>query len=899
MTLESGKQIAIAFGQFELAQQRWAASTRSHIEFPREDIEGSIPARFEQMVRRYPDHPAIQIDDRTITFAELNRRANQLAHALIAQFGTECEPVALLLPQGHAAIVGIIGTLKAGKIFAAMDPSINPESRLLTMLDDLQTRVLVTDSEHHPLSVRLARSGRARPTTIVELEQLDPTIATSDLGLSIPPETPSMISYTSGSTGQPKGVVRNHRFVLHSGWANNHYFLFCPDDRQALFQSYSFIWTTGSIFNTLLNGALTAFYDVKIRGVLPLADWLIRNQITIMRAGPAILRQLFERLPDPDKRRFPRLRLVYMGSESATRQDVLLWQQHFSSECMLSYSLSSSEAGILTRWLFDKHSVIPEGPLTVGYPMPDVEITLVNEDGTVAQAGQVGEIVAKSRHLMTGCWRKPELTRTVLIPDPEGSDRCIYSTGDMGRLRADGSLEMVGRKDFQVKIRGYTVQINEVEMALLDTLLFKEVAVVARSGQADTNHLVAYLVPKELPSPSVRDLRTALKSRLADYMIPSTFVFVDTLPRISNGKVDRNALPAPEQTRPAVGNPFVAPRNRFELDLVNIWEENLGIYPVGVLDHFFDLGGDSLMAENMLLELGKKFGRSFPSRVLYEASTVEQLAALLQKEGWQPKWSSLVAVQPKGSRTPLLCFPPLNAALAFRNLANYLDRDQPVFSFLASPSGDRNPFARIEDEAAHYLEQIRSVQNAGPYCLAGWSYGGMVAFEVAQQLVAQGQGIAFLGILDIGFDLRDLNSRLTYLGRRLRYIWKLGLRGQLQRASSRAHRSPSWPAPAAALKQEIPLPAPDNDYRGDWTRGRHYRPKPYKGQVTLFRTRHDDYAHLFRDPLMGWQRLALGGLQVYDIVGEHGNMMIEPNVRDLADKLGTSLAQAQRQTARE
>lgn len=880
--------------QQAMAHRHWAEATRSFVEFPREAVDGSVVQRFEHIARLYAERVAVKSDRQTLTYTGLNEIANRLARTLVAKIGTQNEPVAFLLEQSAAPLIAMIGALKAGKIGVTLD-STHPTARLDALLDDSQARLIITNSANLALARELAHtlSPMARSMEIVNLDEPDAGLAANNLGLAIAPDAFADIVYTSGSTGQPKGILRQHRQLLHYVMADTNACRVCCEDRRTQLFPYSSVTSTWSAFSAVLNGAMLLEKDLKPTGVGPLAEWLIQNDATIVTLSTGIFRKLLENLPDANEQRFPKLRLLDIGGEQITDADIVLWKQHFSPDCILSYGFASTEADWVTQLLMDKAAAFSTGVNWVGYPIADQEVVLVDEDGAPVPYGQVGEITAKSCFLSTGYWRRPELTQMAFKPDPDGGDKRVCFTGDLGRIRSDGSLEWIGRKDFQVKIRGNRVQPAEVEMALLDMMKFKEAVVTAALNKVGDQRLIAYLVSKAQPPPTTTEMRDALKQKLPDYMIPSAFVYLDTLPRNANGKVDRKALPAPEQRRPDTGVPLVMPRDRFELEVAHVWEDLLGIYPIGVMDRFFDLGGDSLMAETMLLEIGKKYGRALPSRILFDASTVDQLAALLRQEGWQPAWSSVVAIQPKGSKPPLFCFPPLNAAFAFRSLAAYLGPDQPVYALLATPEGNDNPFIRIEDEATYYKEQLRSIQSRGPYYLTGWSYGGIAAFEVAQQLAAQDQEVAFLGILDVGFDLQDFRSRAAYFGRRLRYVRGLGWRGQMQRAGTRVKLLASKQAPDPNRKQPISLPACGNDSLGDWTRGISYKPRAYPGHVTLFQTRHDDYQSLFRDPLGGWGRLARGGLEVHEIPGDHGTMMIEPNVQGLAEKFRATLVRAQ------
>ena len=324
--------------------------------------------------------------------------------------------------------------------------------------------------------------------------------------------------------------------------------------------------------------------------------------------------------------RLPHLRLVKFGGEPATRKDVELFQRHCLPDCFLYNGLASTETGGSVRAFFVDHAMQLTGSVVpAGYAVEDVETLLLNEEGRAVGSDAIGDIVVKSRYLAVGYWRQPEITRTVFVPDPSGSDARIYRTGDLGRLLPDGCLVHLGRKDFQVKVRGYRVETADIELALLDHEAIQEAAVVAQ----DDVRLIAYVVPTRLPAPSASVLQGFLRERLPDYMVPATFVVLDALPLTPNGKMDRRALPAPDRSRPTLAQPYVAPRTPIEADLVRIWAELLDLELIGVHDSFLDLGGHSLSAMQIIARVHRTWHVDIPLRVLLEAPTVASMALVI------------------------------------------------------------------------------------------------------------------------------------------------------------------------------------------------------------------------------------------------------------------------------
>jgi amino acid adenylation domain-containing protein len=587
-----------------------------------ETLEHSIPARFEQQVERYPDHLAIKTHRDKLTYAALNQASNRIAYAILARRGREAEPIALLLEQGAPVIAVILGVLKAGKMYVALDPSF-PQAQLSHMLEDSQAALIVTDGKHLSRAQDWARNTRQ----VLNLDNLDPAAPTENPCLLLPANTLAHILYTSGSTGRSKGVVQTHGNILHKIMINANSLGISSADHLTLLYSCSYSASVKCIFGALLTGATLYPYDLKSQGLAPMADWLSHEEISVYFSVPTVFRGFISSLSGEEQ--FPTLRLVYLGGEPVTVRDVELYKKHLPAHCVLVNSLSSNETGPIRQYRITKETPMTGNVVPVGYATPDNEVSLLDESGVEVGVNEIGEIVVKSHFLTPGYWRQPERTAQALTPAPEGDGARIYRTGDLGRLRPDGCLEHLGRKDFQVKVRGYRVDVPEIEITLLSVANVKEAVVVARQDQSGEPRLAAYVIPVRHPAPTVSALRGALEGKIPEYMIPSAFILLEALPLTSNGKVDFRALPAPASARPELAHPFVAPRTPLEQGVARLWAEVLGLDQVGINDPFLELGGHSLLATQIASRVRDTFQVDIPLRSLLEAATVADMALLI------------------------------------------------------------------------------------------------------------------------------------------------------------------------------------------------------------------------------------------------------------------------------
>ena len=598
------------------------------VEFPKEDVETSIPERFEKIVRRFPDRVAVKMTHETLTYQELSHASNRLAHAILAQRGKKEEPVALLMEHDCPLIVTMMGVLKAGKICVVLDPSF-PKARSAFLLEDSQAGLLITDSKNLSVAMEYAHN-RCR---VLNVDELESGFSLDNPGLLISPDHYAFLVYTSGSTGQPKGVIQNDRNLLHESLVYCNGLRICADDRVALLYSCSASQGLKITFATLLNGATLCGFNVRQKGVAALAAWLRYEEITIYFSIPIVFRQFVSSLTGREQ--FPYLRIIQLGSDAVTHGEIEEYQKHFSVETILVIRYGTTETGTLRRMFFKVAPAFEETTVPVGYAVEDVEISLLDEEGKEVNSEGIGKIVVESRYISPGYWRRPDLTREKFFPGPNGGDTQIYDTGDLGRLRSDGALCHLGRKDFQLKIRGYTAEASEIEALLLSQENVKEalVAAVKASSGTDSDRLVAYIVPFERPLPSISALRRAARETLPSYMIPSDFVFLESLPRTPNGKIDRLNLPSPDDSRPELGEAFVAARTPTEEVMAGIWAEVLKVKKVSVHDNFFDLGGHSLSATQVMSRVREIFKVEIPLCSLFEHPTIGALAEYMETTG--------------------------------------------------------------------------------------------------------------------------------------------------------------------------------------------------------------------------------------------------------------------------
>src|SRR5215510_10650639 len=473
----------------QTVQDRCIHPTGIFVEFKHEEIEQSIPKRFEQQVCKHPDRLSIESGSQQLSYTALNEAANRMAWAIIAAQKGRDKPIAILLEQGPQIFAAMLGVLKAGYFYVPLDP-LSPLLRLTYMLEDSQAVLLITNNQHLHLARELDSSG----SHILNINQLPDDLSPENPCFSIDPDCLACLIYTSGSTGQPKGVMHTHRTVLHMTMIATNALRICAEDRLALLYSPSFLGATRLIFLAVLNGAALFPFNIKEEGLTYFGTWLIQKGITFYRSVPTVFRHFIRNLRGDEA--FPSVRLIWLSGESVDQRDVALYRKHFSSDCLFVHGFGATETGPVLLYFVDTEMPLPDGnKVPLGYVTEDAEVLLFDENGAEVGNDRMGEIAVQSRYLALGYWRQPELTQAVFRPDPRGGDARIYYTGDLGRRSPDGCVGYLGRKDWRVKIRGHTIEVVEVERALLEIPAIAQAAVMPWEFHDRDMRLVAYFVP--------------------------------------------------------------------------------------------------------------------------------------------------------------------------------------------------------------------------------------------------------------------------------------------------------------------------------------------------------------------------------------------------------------------
>lgn len=587
--------------------------------FPASAVESSLAARFEAMVARYPNRLAVKMAEMGLTYSELNGQANRVAHAVLAHSGDLTCPIILLFSHTPLAVIALFGVLKAGGFYTPFDPT-QPLTRLTAKAMDSMASLILTDRHH----LALATAINARSATVICIDDLADEAIPTNLEGAIPADTPALLLYTSGSTGQPKGIRLDQRALLHRVKRQMAIVHLSPADRCACVHTYDAIAGLRDLLCPLLNGATTYLFDLKTRLLAEFPAWVQEEKITILGFVTPLFRQLLNLLTAGQP--FTGVRLICIGGDTLYRQDVERYRHWFPTTCILYNSLGATEtAGGFCYYLFDHQTPLPADPLPVGYPMLDMQMLILDEAGEPLPPGSPGEIALATRYLAQDYWQQPEHT-TARFRWMAGER--LYATGDSGLLHADGCLIHLGRLDHQVKIRGYRVELSEIERTLLRHPALQEAVVVAHASANSELQLLAYWVAKPAMTVTAAALTTWLNETLPTYMIPNQIIELASLPLTPSGKLDRRALPGPD-TKPTPVLTAAEPRTATEQMLAQLWCELLHIPQIGIHDHFFQLGAHSLLAVQMLAQVERQFGTKPSLGAFFVKPTIAHLAHLL------------------------------------------------------------------------------------------------------------------------------------------------------------------------------------------------------------------------------------------------------------------------------
>jgi amino acid adenylation domain-containing protein len=861
----------------------------------------------EAQVRKTPDRICIAHEGNAITYGELNRRANRVGRAL-GRLGIEAESVlGLIGTRSIELLIGLVGIFKAGGAYLPLDPGYPPQ-RLKAVLTQSGSNLLLAGMDDLKDLRELGTAVRGIGQLIREEsneEDLEPRNLTGNLAYVI---------YTSGSTGAPKGAMINQSGML------NHIYAKIEDlgllDKDIVGQTASQCFDI-SVWQQLgalvVGGRVEVISDEIGRDPGELLRLIERERVTILESVPTLLQAVIEKLNGEEKIDLSALRWMIVTGEAFGAGLCRDWIKRNPNVAMMNAYGPTECSDDVT------HQEIRVGPaehelmMPIGKGVGNMRMYVLDEAQRVAPLGVEGELYVGGIGVGRGYLKDSARTAEKFVADGCSGSKGerLYRTGDLVRYREGGVLEFIGRRDHQVKVRGYRIELGEIEAVLAQHEKVREAAVTLEEGDRGEKRLTGYVAANDGDSVDASELRSYLQEKVPEYMIPAAFVILDRLPLTANGKIDRSALLTSKRLWSESKKAFLAPRDTLELQLVRIWEDILDQSPIGIKDDFFELGGHSLLAVRLMDKIQTLIGQGLPLSVLFQSATVEYIADALREKATVSSPSPIVAIQPKGSRRPFFCVHPGSGDVYnYAKWAAHLGFDQPFYG-LQDPKlyTDEDPYTSLEAMAALYVEAIRRVQPQGPYLLAGWSFGGHVAFEMAQQLVRHGESADMVAVIDTG--------SIPHLGRKFAGHDDASLLAIMVKAAS-----PNTGKSVEELAADFRKLPPDVQFKeasnyameqlnlsilSDYVRKyvertvelfktrirvlQDYRPSRYPGRITLIRASETplqpsgetgiELPDEALDPSLGWGEFSSEPVEIHVIDGNHVTIALEPRVREL------------------
>jgi acyl-coenzyme A synthetase/AMP-(fatty) acid ligase/thioesterase domain-containing protein/acyl carrier protein len=702
------------------------------------------------MARVAPERVALQTAGGSVSYRELDEQAGRLAGALHEELGDGRDPleprVIIWIGGPLAAAVASLAVLRAGLIPVSVDPTAPPE-RVARIVAQVGAAIVLTD---------------VGPGAEVGAPTVDPLVRAGQApsaDVHCPPASLASLVFTSGTTGEPKGIMlpAAARPVLDDSGLRA--LTVTEEGSELEREQYAasqeapmrvgFLWAgtvgnaEGQLQRLMMTTGTVVFFDLRREGVSRLGAWLTRERvISCLTPPPTVLRSLLGVL-EPGQV-FADLRVVALTGEAIDWSDLARLRAHLVDEAVILLAYGLSETGMITSLLVAATTAAPEGPLGAGWPAPGREVSIRDPDGEEVASGEVGEVTVTGADIAIGYWNDPAATAAAFATLPDGRRR--MRTGDRGRLREDGSLELLGRLDHMVKIAGNRVELGDIEAVLRAQEGVAQAAATTYVDHTSALRLIAFAAPAPGVELDGGRLRAALAELLPTASLPDRVQILDAIPQLAAGKIDRRSLPAPAPPTVAL-DPDQRPVTPVQRELADIWCEVLEVEQVGLDDDFFALGGDSLRAAWLFAEIETRLGLDRPVSLLLAVPQLGALAGALQDDA---TWSGLVAIQPAGAGMPLfVVHDQFGNLFPIRQIVSGLDADQPIFGIQADALSGELADETLHEVAARYVQQVRALAPHGPYQLYGSMIGGLIAFEMALQIEALGETVAFLGVADL------------------------------------------------------------------------------------------------------------------------------------------------------
>ncbi|TKC64010.1 amino acid adenylation domain-containing protein [Pedobacter hiemivivus] len=853
---------------------------------------------FEEQALKTPDHVALQLGSKLLTYKELNDKSNQLARHIVELGVKPGDNIGLLTARNFEMIIGMYAILKAGGAYVPVDPEY-PIERQQYILSDAAVGLLVTDTTY-PINA-LMPDLRSLAVSTVAFEKY----SASNLNLSIDSRQLAYTIYTSGSTGKPKGVMIEHHSAVNLVlWVNNR-FNIGSDDRLLFITSMCFDLSVYDVFGILAaGGSLVIAAQAQVNDLNELLHMLQHYQITFWDSVPSTLDYLVRELESTNTEyRQDHLRLVFLSGDWIPLSLPDRIKQFFPSANVISLG-GATEATVWSNYFPVEKVEANWKSIPYGKPIANNFFYILNDQLQPVPSGEVGELFIGGVGVARGYANNAEKTAAAFLADPfnKNDGGRMYRTGDQGLMLPGMNMEFIGRKDDQVKIHGFRVELGEIEYLLNQYAYVKSAVVLAKKNNDGQKDLIGFIVP--IDKFDKEAVIADLKLSLPDYMIPAIWIAVQKFPLNINGKIDRKALL--DMEIPAdVSRLHTKAVTPLEKTMASIWEEVFDIENIGVEDNFFELGGHSLMALQIMSHFERDTGLKLPAVRLFKYPTILSLLASISDADEVKKSESLIPIKPTGSKMPLYIIHGDGLyVLSFKDLAKYVDDEQPLYGLQpADLNGVNQNIKTMADIAGHYVDEIIDHNPNGPYAIAGYSFGGYVAIEMARQLAALGKEVKMLGIFDtdaenvfynkswrvklarkikrqvpkllwilksfIKAPFNTLSYQYNLFVKRMHELfYKLGLEKDPKNEGVYSHIN------AINQKHQEAFKA--------------YNMESFNNKIYLFKAEKrvyfvDDFKYL------GWNKYAKNGVKVFDVPGDHATMLHQPNVREFGEKLQEAL----------
>ncbi|RAM48430.1 MAG: non-ribosomal peptide synthetase [Hapalosiphonaceae cyanobacterium JJU2] len=861
----------------------------------------SLNQLFEQQVKRTPDSLALISQSEQLTYRQLNHQVNQLAHYLQKQGVTQETLVAICLERDLDMVVGILAILKAGGAYIPLDPSY-PVERLKFMLSDSQVSLIISNSLFVNKFGHMTNDKEQMTVILLDndWEIIKQESSENPINISKPDHL-AYIIYTSGSTGTPKGVLGTHRGTVNGlHWLWNTY-PFNPGEICCQKTAISFVDSVWEIFAPLLQGIPTVI--IKNETLLDpqlFIETLVKHKVTRIILVPSLLRLLLDNYSHLTKKLL-QLKIWITSGETLSIKLVETFRKLLPFAKLINFYGSSEVSANATYY---DTSLLPEqaNSVPIGCPIDNTQIYVLNRNLQPTPVGVIGELYIGGDGLARGYLDRPELTQEIFIDNPFIPETKLYKTGDFVRYLKDGNLEYLGRRDEQVKIRGFRVELAEIVTVITQHPDIQESVVITEKHEQEDQILIAYIVTEK--QNIAAQLLPYLQQKLPHYMLPSAFVVLDAFPLTPNGKIDKRALPTDKLIRSNTNENIIAPRNFTELSLVKLWENLLNTNSIGVKDNFFNLGGHSFLAVRLMAQIQDRFGHHLTLSTFFENPTIEKLAAIVSQPFRESSNSPLVEINSSGSKIPFFCIHGAGGGINhYINLSKRLGENYPFYALEHNSNQEEPEIITVEETANYYLQEIRKVQPKGPYLLGGHCYGGVLAFEMAQQLQREGETVDLLIIIDaILSETRIESTKDDDAKFLLRMAESIKTDSNIDFSLCFEElRDLSLNEQLDLINQKMNFIFTDTEIK-DFIRYyklfkahvqamRNYTPIVYEQSITLFRAK-EEIIHDFEssefytdDPLLGWGKCSSQPIQVMEIPGDHFSIFIEPHIQKLARNL--------------